>query len=147
MKAKNKKNVAKAISAIGKTHKIKRNKIKRLADKKGKKKKISKKALIEVGLKGGSTKLKTNIVSTQSVTNDSLVKLTNVSYKGAPVDSTPGFNKRQKQIEGDKTPVSFIKRMKEKLKGARFRYGIFNMFLITSEINYLCILCTTNCFL
>lgn len=121
MKAKNKKNVAKAISAIGKTHKIKRNKIKRLVEKKGKKKKISKKALIEVGLKSGTSKAKANIASTQSVTNDSLVKLTNVSYKGAPVDTTPRFNKQQKKVEEDKTPVSFIKRMKEKLKGARFR--------------------------
>ena len=32
MKVKNKKNVVKAISAIGKTHKIKRNKKKRLTD-------------------------------------------------------------------------------------------------------------------
>lgn len=121
MKAKNKKNVAKAISAISQTHKIKRNKIKRLAEKKGKKKKkISKKVLIEVGLKSDTKKPKSTVESTQSVTNDSLVKLTNISYKGAPENST-SFYKRQKKVEGDKTPVSFIKRMKDKLKGARFR--------------------------
>jgi hypothetical protein len=120
MKAKNKKNIAKAITTISKTHKIKRNKIKRLAEKKGKKKKkISKKALIEVGLKSDTKKPKSTVESTQSITNDSLVKLTNISYKGAP--ENPTFYKRQKKVEGDKTPVSFIKRMKDKLKGARFR--------------------------
>lgn len=126
MKTKNKKNVVKAISAIGKSHKIKRNKIKRLAEKKGiKKKKISKKALIEVGLKSNSKKPKTaNIESTQSVINDSLVKLTNISFKGAPENSTPGFQKQQKKVEGNKTPTSFLRRMKDKLKGSRFRYII-----------------------
>lgn len=121
MKVKSKKNVAKAISAIGKTHKIKRNKIKRLAEKKGKKKKkISKKALIEVGLKSDVKKSKTNVESTRSTVNDSLVKLTNVSYKGTP-GSSNSFYKEQKKVDGNKTHVSFIKRMKDKLKGARFR--------------------------
>lgn len=121
MTAKNKKNVAKAISDIGKTHKIKRNKIKRLAEKKGgKKKKISKKALIEVGLKTDTKKPKSAVQSTQSITNDNLVKLTNISYKGAPENST-SFYKQQKKVEGDKSPASFFKRMKDKLKGARFR--------------------------
>lgn len=122
MKAKNKKNIAKAISAIGKTHKIKRNKIKRLAEKKGKKKKkISKKALIEVGLKSDTKKPKSAVESTHhSITNDSLVKLTNISYKGAP-ENPNTFYKRQKKVEGDKTPVSFFKKMHDKLKSARFR--------------------------
>lgn len=124
MKVKNKKNVVKAISAIGKTHKIKRNKIKRLTEKKGKKKKISKKALIEVGLKNDKQKPKAKVETTQSITNDNLIKLTNISYKGAPENSTPSLYKQQKKVEGDKTPVSFIKRMKDKLKGARFRYTI-----------------------
>lgn len=123
MKTKNKTNVVKAISNISKTHKIKRNKIKRLVDKKrGKKKKISKKALIEVGLKNDKKKPKTNLESTQSTINDNLVKLTNISYKGAPENCTPSFYKQQKKVEGDKTPMSFIKRMKDKLKSARFRY-------------------------
>jgi len=123
MKTKNNKNVAKAISALGKTHKIKRNKIKRLADKKGgkKKKKISKKALVEVGLKSDKKKPKINV---ESIANDSLVKLTNISYKGVPVNSTTSLYKRQKKVEGDKTPSSFIRRMKDKLKGARFRYAV-----------------------
>ncbi|XP_015371116.1 PREDICTED: 25S rRNA (adenine(645)-N(1))-methyltransferase [Diuraphis noxia] len=120
MKVKNKKNVAKAISAIGKTHKIKRNKIKRLTEKKGKKKKISKKALIEVGLKNEKPKAK--VQTTQPITNDNLIKLTNISYKGAPESTTPSLYKPQKKVDGDKTPVSFIQRMKDKLKGARFRY-------------------------
>lgn len=121
---KNKKNAVKAISAISKTHKIKRNKIKRLADKKGgkKKKKISKKALIEVGLKNDTKKPK--VETTQSNINDSLIKLTNISYKGAPGNST-NFYKEQKKFDGDKTSVSFIKRMKDKLKGARFRCVVF----------------------
>ncbi|XP_060835315.1 uncharacterized protein LOC132918198 [Rhopalosiphum padi] len=122
MKVKNKKNVAKAISAISKTHKIKRNKIKRLTEKKGKKKKISKKALIEVGLKNEKNKPKAKVESTQPIVNDNLTKLTNISYKGAPESSTPSLYKEQKKVDGDKTPVSFIKRMKDKLKGARFRY-------------------------
>lgn len=128
MKAKNKKNVAQAISAISKTHKIKRNKIKRLTEKKGnKKKKISKKALIEIGLKNDAKKPKSNVESTKSITNDSLVKLTNISYKGVPRNSTPNLHKQQKKVEGNKTP-SFIRRMKDKLKGARFRYAIVTIF-------------------
>lgn len=127
MKAKNKKNVVKAISAISKTHKIKRNKIKRLTEKKGnKKKKISKKALIEVGLKSDAKKPKSNVETTKLITNDSLVKLTNISYKGVPESSTPNLHKQQKKVEGNKTPVSFIRRMKDKLKGARFRYAIIS---------------------
>lgn len=128
MKTKNKKNVVKAISAISKTHKIKRNKIKRLAEKKGgKRKKISKKALIEVGLKNDKKKPKVNIESTKPTINDNLVKLTNISYKGAPGNTTTttpttSFYKQQKKVEGEKTPMSLIKRMKDKLKGARFRY-------------------------
>lgn len=127
---KSKKNAVKAISAIGKIHKIKRNKIKRLAEKKGgkKKKKISKKALIEVGLKSDTKKPKAD--TSQSTINDSLVKLTNVSYKGAPGNST-SFYKEQKKLDGDKTPVSFIKRMKDKLKGARFRCVVFKYLVIT----------------
>lgn len=123
MKTKNKKNAAKVISAIGKTHKIKRNKIKRLSDKKNgkKKKKISKKALIEAGLKNDVKKPKTNVEST---TNDNLVKLTNVSYKGAPVNPVTSLYRPQKKADGDKAPSSFIKRMKDKLKGARFRFVV-----------------------
>lgn len=120
MKVKNKKNVVKAISAISQTHNIKRNKIKRLAEKKGKKrKKISKKALVEVGLKKETKKPKTKIEST---TNDNLSRLTNISFKGTPENSISILGKQQKQVEGNKKPVSFIKRMKDKLKGARFRY-------------------------
>lgn len=130
MKVKNNKNVAKAISAIGKSHKIKRNKIKRLTEKKGNKKKISKKALIEVGLKSDAKKPKSNVESTKSITNDSLVKLTNISYKGVPENSTPHLHKQQKKAEGNKTQLSFIRRMKDKLKGARFRYAIFNYIVL-----------------
>jgi len=139
MKAKNKKSVAKAISTIGKSHKIKRNKIKRLAEKKGKKKKkISKKALIEIGLKSDTKKSKaTNVGSTQSVVNDSLVKLTNISYKGVPENSTCSFQRQQKKVEEDKTPTSFIKRMKDKLKGARFRYEIIlNLYMFLKSSRY-----------
>lgn len=123
MKTKNKKNVVKAISNISKTHKIKRNKIQRLADKKRgkKKKKISKKALIEVGLKNDKKKTKTNIESTQPIINDNLIKLTSISYTGASENSTPSIYKQQKKVE-DKTSTSLIKRMKDKLKAARFRY-------------------------
>lgn len=136
MKNKNNINVAKAISALSKTHKIKRNKIKRLADKKGgkKKKKISKKALVEVGLKSDKKKPKINVESTA---NDSLVKLTNISYKGAPVNSTPNLLKQQKKVEGDKTPSSFIRRMKDKLKGARFRFVIVKYNFLNLLIYYL----------
>lgn len=120
MKVKNKKSVVKAISAISQTHNIKRNKIKRLTEKKGKKrKKISKKALIEVGLKNETKKPKTKIVS---ITNDNLSKLTNISFKGTPENSITILSKQQKQVEGNKKQVSFIKRMKDKLKGARFRF-------------------------
>lgn len=123
MKIKNKKNVVKAISAIANTHKIKRNKIKRLAEKKGgKKKKISKKALIEIGLKNVAKKPKANIESTKSNVSDSLVKLTSVSYQGTPEqNSSSHLYKQQKKVDGDKTSMSFIRRMKDKLKGARFR--------------------------
>jgi len=137
MKVKNKKNVVKAISAISKTHKIKRNKIKRLTEKKGKKKKISKKALIEVGLKNDKQKPKTKVETTQSITNDNLIKLTNISYKGAPESSTPSLYKQQKKIEGDKTPVSFIKRMKDKLKSARFRYIIVNYLTLFINLSFI----------
>lgn len=132
MKTKNKKNITNAIAAIGKSHKIKRNKIKRLTEKKGKKKKkISKKALIEVGLKSDMKKPKAvNVGSTKPVINDNLVKLTNISYKGISENPTPSFQKQQKKVEGNKTPTSFIKRMKDKLKSARFRYEIiYNLFL------------------
>lgn len=131
MKVKNNKNVAKAISAIGKSHKIKRNKIKRLTEKKGnKKKKISKKALVEIGLKSDTKKPKSNVESTKPI-NDSLVKLTHINYKGVPENSTtPNLHKQQKKAEGDKTQVSFIRRMKDKLKGARFRYAIVNYIVL-----------------
>lgn len=128
MKTNNKKNVAKVLSAISKTHKIKRNKINRLSDKKlkgKKKKKISKKALIEVGLKSNTKKPKTT--TEQPGTLDSLTKLTNVSYKGAPINSTSSLYRPQKKVDGDKTPTSFIKRMKDKLKSARFRYDIITL--------------------
>lgn len=135
MKTKNKKNVIKAISALGKTHKIKRNKIKRLADKKsGKKKKISKKALVEVGLKSKIKKPKANVDSTA---NDSLIKLTNISYKGEPVNSTASLYKQQQKVEEDKTPISFIKRMKDKLKSARFRYCSIVFFKCVNYFFYL----------
>lgn len=135
MKTKNKKNAVKAISVIGKTHKIKRNKIKRLAEKKGKKKKkISKKALIEVGLKSDSKKPQVKVEATQSHTNDSLVQLTNISYQGVPGNST-SFYKEQKKVDGEKTPVSFIQRMKDKLKGARFRCVMINSLLFCIYIS------------
>lgn len=126
MKNKNKKNAVKAISALGKTHKIKRNKIKRLADKKnGKKKKIPKKALMEVGLTNKIKKSKANVNSTA---NDSLVKLTNISFKGEPVNSTASLYRKQQKVEENKTPISFIRRMKDKLKSARFRYCSIEFF-------------------
>lgn len=134
MKVKNKKNVSKAISAIGNTHKIKRNKIKRLTDRKGKKKKISKKALIEVGLKRDVKKPKTSVESTQTKAADSLVKLTSISFQGTPENSTSHLHKQQKKIDGNKAPMSFIQRMKDKLKGARFRYKIFNCIYLNVNI-------------
>lgn len=135
MKTKNKNNVVKAISALSKTHKIKRNKIKRLADKKsGKKKKISKKALVEVGLKSKIKKPKANVDSTA---NDSLIKLTNISYKGEPVNSTASLYKQQQKVEEDKTTISFIKRMKDKLKSARFRYCSIVFFKYVNSFFYL----------
>lgn len=126
MKVKNKKTVVKAISTIGQIHNIKRNKIKRLAEKKGKKKrnKISKKALIEVGLKNKTKIPKTKIEST---VNDNITKLTSISFKGTPHNSNT--ISRQKQFEGDKKPVSFFERMTDKLKGARFRYVTNILFL------------------
>lgn len=120
MKVKNKKNVAKVLSVISKTHQIKRNKIKRLADKKGKKKKkISKKVLIEAGIKPDLKKPK---ISTEKPSaTDSLSKLTNVSYKGTPTNSIPSIHRPQKKFDGDKNQTSFLKRMRDRLKSARFR--------------------------
>ena len=143
MKVKNKKNVVKAISAIGKTHKIKRNKIKRLTEKKGKKKKISKKALIEVGLKNDKPKPKAKVETTQPITNDNLIKLTNISYKGAPESSTPSLHKQQTKV--DKTPTSFIKRMKDKLKGARFRYTIVDYLTLFINLSTISVVDYFNC--
>ncbi|XP_050544094.1 uncharacterized protein LOC126907094 isoform X1 [Daktulosphaira vitifoliae] len=132
MKVKNKKNVAKVLSVISKTHKIKRNKIKRLTDKKSKKnKKISKKVLIEAGIKPDSKKSKMTI--DKSCATNSLSKLTNVSYKGTPSNSTPTICRPQKKFDGNKNQTSFLKRMKDKLKSARFRYLNEQFYSSTSQ--------------